>query len=56
MLGNFKFLGVLRPAYFDKVGQGPTVVTVGASGLLGHLFSLLSYLIFFSLSLEDGSI
>ena len=48
VLGNFKFRGV--QLIWIIVGQGPTVLTVGAGGLFGHLFSPIS----FSLSLEDG--
>ena len=41
-----------------KVGQGPTALTVGAGmgELFGHLYSRLSFLFSFSLSLGDGPI
>ena len=39
------------------IGQGPTALTVGAGGVvLGILFSRLSFLFSFSLSLGDGPI
>ena len=46
-----------RPTYWVRVGQGPTVLAVGAGGgLFGHFFSRLSFLFSFSLSLGDGPI
>ena len=42
---------------WSKVGQGPTVLAVGAGGgLFGNFFSRLSFLFSFSLSLGDGPI
>ena len=39
------------------VGQGPIALAVGAGGgLFGHLYSVLSFLSSFSLSLGDGLI
>ena len=46
-----------RPTIWITVGQGPTVLAVGASGgLFGHFYSHLSFLSSFSLSLGDGPI
>ena len=46
-----------RPTIWITVGQGPTVLAVGAGGgLFGHFYSHLSFLSSFSLSLEDGPI
>ena len=46
-----------RPTIWLKVGQGPTVLAVGAGGgLFGHFYSPLSFLSSFSLSLGDGPI
>ena len=45
-----------RPTIWITVGQGPTVLAVGAVGLFGHLYSPLSFLSSFSLSLGDGPI
>ena len=55
VLSNFKFRGVLL--IWIIVEQEATVLTVGAGGV-GRTFVLfvLSYLISFSLSLEDGLI
>ena len=45
-----------RPIWI-KVGQGPIALAVGAGWrLFGHLFSPLSFLSSFSLSLGDGPI
>ena len=52
---NFQCWGVLLT--WIIVGQGPTVLAVGAGGgLFGHFFSRLSALSPFSLSLRDGPI
>ena len=52
---SFQCRGVLL--IWSKVGQGPTVLAGGASGgLFEHVFSRLSILFSFSLSLGDGSI
>ena len=46
-----------RPTIRITVGQGPTVLAVGAGGrLYGHFYSHLSFLSSFSLSLGDGPI
>ena len=46
-----------RPTICLTVGQGPTVLAVGAGGgLFGHFYSHLSFLSSFSLSLGDGPI
>ena len=46
-----------RPTILITVGQGPIVLAVGAGGgLFGHLYSRLSFLSSFSLSLGDGPI
>ena len=46
-----------RPTVWIIVGQGPIALAVGAGGgLFGHFYSLLSFLISFSLSLGDGPI
>ena len=46
-----------RPTILITVGQGPTVLAVGAGGVFGHFYShLLSFLSSFSLSLGDGPI
>ena len=46
-----------RPTIWITVGQGPTVLAVGAGGgLFGHFYSHLSFLSSFSLSLGDGPI
>ena len=46
-----------RPTILITVGQGPTVLAVGAAGeLFGHFYSHLSLLSSFSLSLGDGPI
>ena len=46
-----------RPTIWITVGQGPTVLAVGAGGVLfGHFYSHLSFLSSFSLSLGDGPI
>ena len=55
MLGNLPVPGVLL--IWIIVGQGPVALAVGAGGgCLDILFSYLSFLSFFSLSLGDGSI
>ena len=52
---SFQCRGVLL--IWSKVGQGPTVLAVGAGGgLFGHFFFRLSFLFSFSLSLGDGPI
>ena len=44
-----------RPTIWITVGQGPTVLAVGAGGgLFGHFYSHLSFLSSFSLSLGDA--
>ena len=54
-LVSFQCRGVLL--IWSKVGQGPTVLAVGAGGgLFGHFFSRLSFLFSFSLSLGDDPI
>ena len=46
-----------QPTIWIIVGQGPIALAVGAGGgLLGHFYSPLSFLFFFSLSLGDGPI
>ena len=45
-----------RPTILITVGQGPTVLAVGAGGVFGHFYSHLSFLSSFSLSLGDGPI
>ena len=46
-----------RPTIWIIVGQGPTVLAVGAGGVLfGHFYSHLPFLSSFSLSLGDGPI
>ena len=46
-----------RPTTRITVGQGPTALAVGAGGgLVGHVYSHLSSLSFFSLSLGVGPI
>ena len=45
-----------RPTIWTIVGQGPTVLAVGAGWVFGHFFSPLSFLSSFSLSLGDGPI
>ena len=46
-----------RPTIWITVGQGPTVLTVGAGGGCSDIFySPLSFLFSFSLSLGDGPI
>ena len=44
-----------RPTIWMTVGQGPTVLAVGA-GVFGHFYSHLSFLSSFSLSPGDGPI
>ena len=51
---NFQCQGVLLILII--VGQGPTVLSVGAGGVIWTFFSSLSYLSSFSLSLGDGPI
>ena len=52
---NFQCRGVLLVLMI--VGQGPIALAVGAGGgLFGHIFSHLSFLFSFSLSLGDGPI
>ena len=53
-LGNLPVPG--RPTIWMKVGQGPTVLAVGAGGVFVLFFSRLSFLSFVSLSLGDGPI
>ena len=44
-----------RPTIWITVGQGPTVLAVGAGGgLFRHIYSHLSFPSSFSLSLGDG--
>ena len=45
-----------RPTIWITVGQGPTELTVGAGGGCLDIFTLLSFLSSFSLSLGDGPI
>ena len=46
-----------RPTIWITVGQGPTALTVGAGGsCLDILYSPLSFLSSFSLSMRDGPI
>ena len=45
-----------RPTIWMIVGQGPTALAVGADGGCLDLFTLLSFLSFFFLSLGDGPI
>ena len=46
-----------RPTNLERVGQGPSVLAVGAGGgWCGHFYSQLSVLSSFSLSLGDGPI
>ena len=46
-----------RPTIWISVGQGPTVLAVGAGGgLFGHFYSHLSFLFSFSLPVGDGPI
>ena len=52
VLGNLPVPG--RLTSWIKVGQGPTVLAVGADGVVGH-FSLCHFSSF-SLSLRDGPI
>ena len=55
MLGKLPVPG--RPTIWMIVGQGPTVLTVGAGGgLFGHFYCHLSFFSSFSLSLGDGLI
>ena len=54
VLGKLPMLG--RPTIWIKVGQGPIALAVGAGGGCLDLFTLLSLLSSFSLSLEDGPI
>ena len=51
---NFQCRGVLL--IWITVGQGPTVLAVGAGGVVGHFFLRLSFLFSFSPSLGDGPI
>ena len=51
---NFQCRGVLL--IWNRVGQGPTKLTVGAGGGCLDIFSLLSFLFSVSLSLGDGLI
>ena len=50
VLGNFQYRDVLIIGII--VGQGPTVLAVGAGGVFEHLFSRLTFL--FSLSFSQG--
>ena len=45
-----------RPTIWITVGQGPTVLAVGAGGSCLDIFTNLSFLSSFSLSLGDGPI
>ena len=45
-----------RPTIWMIVGQGPIVLAVGAGGGCLDIFTLLSFLFSFSLSLGDGPI
>ena len=58
--GGAKVLGKLpvpgRPTILITVGQGPTALAVGAGGGCSDIFSQLSFLLSFSLSLGDGPI
>ena len=46
-----------RPTIWIIVGQGPTALAVGAGGgCFGHIYSHLSFLFSFSLSLGEGRI
>ena len=51
---NFQYRDVLL--LWISVGQGPTVLAVDADGSCLDIFSLLSFLFSFSLSLGDGPI
>ena len=51
---NLQCRGVLL--IWIRVGQGPPALAVGAGGGFGLLFSRLSFLFSFSLSLGDGPI
>ena len=54
-LGKFPVPG--RPTIWMTVGQGPIVLALGAGwGLFGLIYSRLSFLSYFSLSLGDGPI
>ena len=52
MLGKLPVPG--RPTILIIVGQGPTVLAVGAGRVVWTFFSPLSFLFSFSLSLGDG--
>ena len=55
VLGNLPVPG--RPTIWIIVGQGPTAVAVAAGGgLIGLIYSYLSFLSSFFLSLRDGPI
>ena len=55
VLGKLPVSG--RPTVWIRVGQGPTVLGVGAGGgLFGHFYSHQSFLSSFSHSLGDGLI
>ena len=55
VLGKLRVPG--RPTLWITVGQGPTALSVGAGGgCLDILYSCLSFLSSFSLSLADGLI
>ena len=55
MLGNLPMPGC--PTNLDYiVGQGPTMLAVGAGGVVWTFFFHLSFLFSFSLSLGDGPI
>ena len=45
-----------RSTYWNRVGQGPTALTVGAGEGCLEFFSRLFFLFSFSLSLGDGPI
>ena len=53
-LVNFQVPGVLQ--IWIRVGQGPTVLAVGAGGVVWTFFSRLSFLFSFFLSLGDDLI
>ena len=45
-----------RPTIWISIGQGPTALALGAGGGCLDIFTLISFLSSFSLSLEDGPI
>ena len=54
MLGKLPVPG--RPTIWITVGKGPTALAVGAGGGCLDIFTLISFLSSFSLSLGDGPI